>query len=243
MASEKQQPGRSRSFAQKVARSALRVVAWVFLTLLVLGLINFVYDGWYHRTGRWKLVVQLIKNLASVIEIVKDAQRADANGNGRWEYVGWRDYAESIRSTDYETIRLKAQERGFDWLTLPSLWGLSVSFVLDESTETIGDYQVERGAYVGPDVNPRFKLALFIPNDRGRAERTWILVAWTRDKSWFQTLKSFLIVKNEGDLSFHFGRNFPMDSDSRLPDIERLGSFQPGHVKGEEVWRPYPLPE
>lgn len=109
---------------------------------------------------------------------------------------------------------------------------LRADFILNEGSETVGEYVVQRGEYVDCAVFPQFNLALFIPSDPDRAESGWVLVAWTHERSWFRTLRSFIMAKSGRDLEFYFGRNFPMDSERGLPDIGQLGRFE------GDTWEP-----
>ena len=246
MASEKQQPERSRSLAQKVAGIALGIVLGVagglFLAWVVLCLVILVYEGWHHRKGPWRGSVHDISRLVTLVEIVKAVQQVDGDSDGRSEYVGWRNYIESVRSASPETVDSIEHELSDKVaFTDISLEAFRTRFILEQEAATVGEYEVQTGRYVDGTVFPHFDLALFTPTDPDRAERIWILVARTDEKACFQTLESFLIVKNEREVDFYFGRNFPMDSDRGLPDIERLGRFVSG-AQGE-VWQPYPLPD
>jgi hypothetical protein len=212
--------------AVRVLLAAAAVVVSA-LTLFVGSL--FIHEAWSTRFWPWKCSVQMIGTLAALCEVVRNAEGEDRDTDGQREYVGWRNYEAVVSASSYEQLRVWLGQGKYLTHVDVRLESIKKQFVLDTVEKRVEGYTLQTGEYVDVGVFPRFKLALFIPADPDRAERTWILVAWTREKTWFQTLRSFLIVKNGDSLEYYYGWNFPM-TDS-LPDIDRLGDFQ------GDVWK------
>jgi hypothetical protein len=214
--------------------SAVRVLLAVG-AVVVAALILFVgpllvHEAWSQRFWRWESSVHMIGVLPALLEVVRNAEGEDRDGDGQREYVGWRNYEGVVSGSSYEQLRVYLGGGKYPRIVDVRLETIKKQFVLDPGEKKAGGYTLQTGEYVDLGIWPRFKLALFIPKEPDRAERTWILVAWTREKTWFQTLRSFLIVRNGDSLGYYYGWNFPM-TDS-VPHIDRLGGFE------GDVWRP-----
>jgi len=214
----------------RAVRVLLAVTAVVVAAIVLFVGSLFVNEAWSTRFWPWKCSVQMISTLAGLCEVVRNAEGEDLDADGQREYVGWRNYEEVVSRSSYEHLHVELRQGTYLQQFAVRLEDLKSQFVLDSGEEKVGRFTVQAGEYVDAGVFPRFKLALFIPEEPDRAERTWILVAWTGEKTWFQTLRSFLIVKNGNNLQYYYGWNFPMAGSA--PDIDRLGQFE------GDVWKP-----
>lgn len=204
------------------------------LTLCALLLGGTVY--WFHEGQRraaakdTSSVATRVEDLGKIIDIVKEVQQVDRDGDGRLEYVGWGDYVQSVASARAQNLEVTV---GVE------MEAIQRAFVLSEVSDSVGVFQVQKGMHVA-DGYPYYQLALFFPREPDRAEQNCIVIAWTHERRWGYRPWSFLVMNRPG----HSGTWYwPRYATKEMPLIRVKGVgvvpaiVQLGRFEGD-TWQP-----
>ncbi len=208
------------------------VVALLTLCALLLGATGYwFYEGQRRAAAKDTFsVATRVEDLGKIIDIVKEVQQVDRDGDGRLEYVGWGDYVQSVASARAQNLGLTV---GVD------MEEIQRAFVLSEVSDSVGVFQVQRGMYVA-DYYPYYELALFFPREPNRAEQNCIVIGWTHERRWGYRPWSFLVMNRPGHSgTWYWPRYAPKKMPLRwvkglglVPDIVHVGRFE------GDTWQP-----
>ncbi len=207
------------------------------VVLLTLCAVLLGAAGYWSYRSQWEAAAKAtfwvathVEDLGRIIEIVKEVQQVDRDGDGRLEYVGWGDYVQSVASA-------RAQNLG---LTLGvEMEGIQRAFILSEVSDSVGVFQVQKGMHVA-DGYPYYQLALFFPRQPDRAEQNCIVIGWTHERRWAYPPRSFLVMSTPGGPGFWYRSRYTtkkmpltwVKGVGVVPAIGQLGRFE------GDTWQP-----
>lgn len=213
------------------------LVALLTLCALLLGATGYwFYEGQRRAAAKATFrVATHVEDLGKIIDIVKEVQQVDRDGDGRLEYVGWGDYVQSVASARAQNLALTV---GVD------MEGIQRDFVLSEVSDSVGVFQVQKGMHVA-DGYPYYELALFFPREPNRAEQNCIVIAWTHERRWAYRPWSFLVMSTPGGSGFWYRSRYAtkkmplrwVKGVGVVPAIGQLGRFEGDTWQlDEEFW-------